>query len=68
MEKAFGHLNLYTFDKVIEEGQAISSQFDSKMGRSEPEPEDVFLLCYTSGTTGDPKGVKVTQKMAALGN
>lgn len=28
----------------------------------EPQPEDVFMLCYTSGTTGDPKGVKLTHK------
>lgn len=29
----------------------------------EPQPEDVYMLSYTSGTTGNPKGVKLTQKM-----
>jgi long-subunit acyl-CoA synthetase (AMP-forming) len=25
--------------------------------------DDIFMLCYTSGTTGDPKGVKFNHKM-----
>ena len=32
----------------------------------EPDPEDVFMLCYTSGTTGDPKGVKLTHKALCI--
>ena len=37
-----------------------------KEGRSntlnveEPSPDTIFMLSYTSGTTGDPKGVKLT--------
>jgi long-subunit acyl-CoA synthetase (AMP-forming) len=27
------------------------------------KPDDVFMFSYTSGTTGDPKGVKLTHKM-----
>jgi len=27
-----------------------------------------MLISYTSGTTGDPKGVKVLQRAVALGN
>jgi len=26
-------------------------------------PDDVYMFSYTSGTTGDPKGVKLTHKM-----
>lgn len=29
-------------------------------------PEDVFMLSYTSGTTGDPKGVMMTNKTAII--
>jgi long-chain acyl-CoA synthetase len=28
----------------------------------EPEPDTVFLFCYTSGTTGDPKAVQLSHK------
>ena len=30
---------------------------------SEPVKDDVFMFSYTSGTTGDPKGVKLSHKM-----
>ena len=28
-----------------------------------PDPLDVFMLSYTSGTTGNPKGVQLTHSM-----
>lgn len=28
-----------------------------------PQPEDIYCICYTSGTTGKPKGVIITHSM-----
>jgi len=38
------------------------SSADSAPAYIEAQPEDVYALSYTSGTTGDPKGVKMTHK------
>jgi len=32
-------------------------------GLNPPEKDDCFILSYTSGTTGVPKGVKLTHRM-----
>ena len=44
-----------TLDEVIEAGKNSSAQLDPDAC----DPYDVIMLNYTSGTTGDPKGVKV---------
>ena len=28
-----------------------------------PNADDVYMLCYTSGTTGNPKAAKLTERM-----
>jgi len=42
---------------VIEKGKSITA-FEFEI----PKPETYYMFCYTSGTTGDPKGAKMTHK------
>jgi long-chain acyl-CoA synthetase len=52
-------LNLYSYDEVMAAGLNNQSSFTPRV----PGYEDCFMLSYTSGTTGDPKGVQLTHKM-----
>ena len=54
-------MKIITYDEVIQAGRQAkaSGNYSSVVAR----PEDAFMFSYTSGTTGDPKGVKVTHKM-----
>ena len=52
-------IKLYTFQEVVDAGaKEIKENGPSKV--AEPTPDDVYMLSYTSGTTGDPKGVKIS--------
>ena len=51
-------LALFSFDDVCLKGNNSTDRTFK-----EPSPDDVMLLSYTSGTTGNPKGVKITHKM-----
>jgi long-chain acyl-CoA synthetase len=50
------NVKLYTFNEVIKAGKQNQSKFSVVV----PKPEDRLMFSYTSGTTGDPKGVKLT--------
>jgi long-subunit acyl-CoA synthetase (AMP-forming) len=54
-------LKILTYDEVINAGRQAkaSGNYSSVVAK----PDDVYMFSYTSGTTGDPKGVKVTHKM-----
>ena len=56
------NLKIYSFDEILEAGKAHPAVFNP------PCAEDVCTICYTSGTTGVPKGVLVTHRnlIAAL--
>ena len=49
---------LLAFDAMQEEGRAAGGDFAAICG--EVAPEDIALMCYTSGTTGRPKGVMLS--------
>lgn len=52
-------LKLYTLTQLYEKGKEIAGTATTR----EPTPENASAFSYTSGTTGDPKGVKLTHKM-----
>lgn len=51
-------MTIYTYDQVMMEGERSLSDFVFQ----EPVEDDVMTISYTSGTTGNPKGVKITHK------
>jgi long-chain acyl-CoA synthetase len=56
-------LTIHTFNGVMAKGReaaVASTPFP------DVKPDDVFMLSYTSGTTGDPKGVMMTNKSAII--
>ena len=59
LEKA--KLKVYTIQQVIEAGLE-AKKAGKEIKNAEPTQDDTFLISYTSGTTGDPKGVKLSHK------
>jgi len=54
-------ITVHYYADVLAKGKEIKAA--GKAEYALPEPEDVYMLSYTSGTTGNPKGVKLTHKM-----
>lgn len=49
-------LTLVKFSDVISEGKDLKAQYD------EVTPDTIYTLCYTSGTTGMPKGAMLAHR------
>lgn len=54
-------ITLYTIEQLVQVGKEQSDA--GKASTSDPTADDCYMIMYTSGTTGDPKGVKMTHKM-----
>ena len=51
-------INIFTFDEILEKGKNEGKDIVLNPAK----PETVCTICYTSGTTGNPKGVMVTHE------
>ncbi|CDW89813.1 long-chain-fatty-acid--ligase 5 [Stylonychia lemnae] len=50
-------IRMISFNDVLEEGRKVQN---AKF--TEPTPDTIYMFCYTSGTTGDPKGAKLSHR------
>ena len=55
-------LNIYTWEEIVEKGKNAENIVLNKA-----KPDDICIINYTSGTTGYPKGVKLTHKNIVVG-
>ena len=55
-------LKLWTFEEIMETGRA------NPIAYVKTRPSDIHTLCYTSGTTGYPKGAMVTERNIVAGS
>ena len=57
--------NLISYDTLIATGKKCLEQKEN-FNLKKIQPDDIYLICYTSGTTDNPKGVMVAAKNIAL--
>lgn len=53
-------LKIYHFKDIIEAGKKAK---EAGATDNQPSTDDIYMFSYTSGTTGAPKGVKLSHKM-----
>lgn len=57
-------IKIYYMNELIKQGKEIKAAGNGTLNL--PNKEDTYMFSYTSGTTGDPKGVKLSHKMIIL--
>lgn len=57
-------IKLVTFNEVIAKGKEVQ---ETNPTFPVVGPNDIYMLSYTSGTTGNPKGVQITHKAIMIG-
>jgi long-chain acyl-CoA synthetase len=62
-------LNVISYDTIMETGKRCIEEKDNEIldkNYRRVLPDDVFLICYTSGTTDNPKGVMISPRALTL--
>jgi long-chain acyl-CoA synthetase len=57
--------NLISYDTIISTGKKCIEEKEN-LNLKKTQPDDIYLICYTSGTTDNPKGVMVPAKNICL--
>ena len=63
-------INLTSYEEIISVGQkCIDTKDENILNKKYKKilPDDIFLICYTSGTMDNPKGAMVTTRSLTLG-
>ena len=62
-------LNLISYEDIINTGKKCKEDKDKEILEKEyrkVKADDIFLICYTSGTTDNPKGVMISPRALTL--